>query len=146
MLRSLYRQYELIYIVSDERDAILSRTKWSKENECYLYRYQIDDAMAETILREFIRETNDISQTPRWYHGVTANCTTSIYRQHEANVEWDWRMLLNGSMDKMLHQWGRLDQNLSFEDLKKRSKINEKANAASYQEFSQAIRRGLPGF
>ena len=146
VLRSLYRQYELIYVVCDERDAVLSRTKWSDENECYLYRYKIDDAMAETILKEFIRETNDIFQEPRWYNAVTANCTTSIYRQRDAKVTWDWRVLFNGSMDKMLYDWERLDQTLPFDDLRKRSKINEKANTASYEDFSNAIRRGLPGF
>lgn len=146
VLRSIYRQYELIYVVSDERDAILRRTKGSTENECYLYRYQVDDVMAKKILQEFIDETNKIAIEPRWYNGVTANCTTSIYRQHDSEVDWDWRMLFNGSMDQMLYQWGRLDQELPFDELKLRSRINEKANTASDEDFSNAIRRGLPGF
>jgi hypothetical protein len=31
MMRSLYRQQELVYIVCDERDAILRRTKYSAD-------------------------------------------------------------------------------------------------------------------
>ena len=102
--------------------------------------------MAKKILQEFIDETNKIAIKPRWYNGVTASCTTSIYRQHDSEVNWDWRMLFNGSMDQMLYQWGRLDQELPFDELKLRSRINEKANTARDEDFSNAIRRGLPGF
>ena len=42
LVRSIYRQNELMYVVSDERDAILRRTKYSVNHECYLYRLRID--------------------------------------------------------------------------------------------------------
>ena len=38
ILRSLYRQQELIFLVADERDAILRRTKYGPSQEAHLYR------------------------------------------------------------------------------------------------------------
>src|SRR3954470_18782 len=37
-LRSLYRQQELIFVVADERDVILRRTKHGRPQEAHLYR------------------------------------------------------------------------------------------------------------
>jgi hypothetical protein len=60
---------------------------------------------------------------------------------------WDWRILLNGFADQMLHERGDLVGKLPFADLKKQALINRKATAADQDpEFSQRIRESLVGF
>ena len=146
MLRSLYRQNELLYLVTDERDAILRRTKYSENHDCYLYRLQNSAEENHEFLMEYIRETNSILEKPRWYNVITANCTTTIYRQRGGKAKWDSRILFNGKFDEMLYERGRLYQGLSFDELKAESWINDRANNADPETFSKEIRNGLPGF
>src|SRR4029077_17014525 len=42
LLRSFYRQQEIIFVAADERDIILRRTKYSQGQEAYLYRVNIN--------------------------------------------------------------------------------------------------------
>jgi hypothetical protein len=58
---------------------------------------------------------------------------------------FDWRLLLNGYGDQMLYERGRLDTQLPFEELKRRSLIDTAAKAADRDpDFSRRIREGLP--
>jgi hypothetical protein len=87
-----------------------------------------------------------VLESPRWYHGVTANCTTSIYLQRKGNMAWDWRLLFNGGLDRMLYGRKRLDQSQPFETLKQQSLVNEIANLASRENFGDYLRFQLPGY
>ncbi len=146
MLRGLFRQNELMYVVCDERDAILRRTKYAKSQDVYLYRLHMDTDQVREIFQEYVRETNALHATPRWYNTLYSNCTTSVYQQRNGKMSWDWRIVLNGSVDKMLYEWGQLYQGLPFDQLKKLSWINDRANSAQAASFSRQIREGLPGF
>ena len=98
------------------------------------------------LLWEYIEQVNDLYESPEWYNILTANCTTSIYRKRRNKLTWDWRILFNGKLDEMLYDWKRLYQGMPFEELKKASWINGKANSANEATFSHDIRKGLPGF
>jgi len=143
----LYRQFELIYIVADERDVIRVRTNYRKE-DIYLYHTTISPAQARERFLEYIHSLNALRNKPRWYNAITTNCTTSIRTQHPPNerLPWDWRILLNGKADEMLYQDHALATGgLSFSELKQRSLINERARAADQDpNFSRVIREGLP--
>ena len=58
---------------------------------------------------------------------------------------FDIRHLLNGLVDGYLYYSGRIDTTLPFDELRRRSLINEAAQAAdSAPDFSQRIRASLP--
>jgi hypothetical protein len=145
-LRSLYRQQELMYVVSDERDAILRRTKFLPSQQMYLYRIQIEPLVLRSFFFEYVTQVNALADTPRWYHGLTANCTTGIYLQSRARMKWDWRMLLNGQLDRLLYERGLIDRSLPFEQLKAQSEVTAIANRAPAAGFSETIRRELPAY
>jgi hypothetical protein len=145
----LYRQFELIYVVADERDVIRVRTNYRQGEEAYLYRL---NAKNPTKLRnsflEYVRTVNELAETPRWYNAITNNCTSAIRNQRASSerAPWDWRMLVNGYGDEMLYELGGIDRSLPFPELKKLSLINERAKAADKAaNFSDMIRAGLPG-
>jgi hypothetical protein len=146
----LYRQYELIYIVADERDVVRVRTNFRKGEDVYLYRLKISGEKARERFMDYLTALNELRDRPRWYNAVTTNCTTSIRTQHDAakRAAWDWRMLLNGKSDEMLFERQTIaGGGLSFEDLKKRALINPAAQAAGDSpNFSGQIRKGRPGF
>ena len=143
----LYRQFELIYIVADERDVIRVRTNYRKE-DIYLYRLTISPAQARERFLEYIHSLNALRNQPRWYNAITTNCTTSIRTQHPADERppWDWRILLNGKGDELMYERHLLvTGGLSFAELKTRSLIDTRAIAANdSRDFSKLIREGLP--
>jgi hypothetical protein len=145
-LRSLYRQQELMYVVCDERDAMLRRIRYEKDENLYLYRWNVDPIFMRQTLFEYIWSINQIAAQPRWYNGLTSNCTTSIYSQGRARIEWDWRLLFNGSLDRLMYEQSLLDQSVPFESLKQQSWVNEIADSAPADGFGDHLRRELPGY
>lgn len=143
VLRSLYRQQELIYVVADERDVILRRTKYAEGNDGYLYRLQADADEVRTFFLDYAEVINSLHERPRWYHGLCSNCTTSIYRQRHSRMRCDWRIVINGQLDRSMYGRGRLDRSLPFDVLKRSSHINDIANAAPIEGFGDYIRREL---
>ena len=144
----LYRQFELIYIVADERDVIRVRTNYRQGEDVYLYRTTMTPSQARERFREYLRSLNDIRDHPRWYNAITTNCTTSIRDQHPVadRIPWDWRLLLNGKADELMFERHTIvTAGLPFPELKARSLINARAKAADASEdFSELIRVGLP--
>lgn len=142
----LYRQFELIYVVADERDVIRVRTNYRKGEDVYLYRLKAVNPQGSFM--EYIRTINELHATPRWYNAITNNCTTAIRNQRAITERqpWDWRMLVNGYGDELLYERRGIDTSLPFAELKKLSHINERAKAANdAPDFSERIREGIPG-
>lgn len=142
--RSLYRQQELAYVYTDERDAILKRTMHSYKHDVYLYRIHARADEIQKVFLEYVVNTNNLVDRPRWYNGITTNCTTSFYRQRDVDLDWDLRWLLNGQLDHMVYDHGRLDISIPFAELKAQSKINDIANAAPVEGFGDYVRERLP--
>lgn len=139
----LYRQYELIYIVADERDVVRLRTNFRKGEEVHQYRFMIPlEATRERFLG-YIRRINELADSPEFYNAVTHNCTTSIRLQADPKQRqpFDYRMLLNGAIDELLYERGILDRSVPFAQLKLRAHINERARVANDAlDFSDKIR------
>jgi len=146
-IAGFFRQYPIYYVVADERDVIRLRTNYRGEH-VWLYRLRTDDNTALALLFEYLGTINVLAASPDWYNALTANCTTTI-RQHVRHFSpsgspWSWRLLLNGYLPELLYDEGRLDRSLEFAELQAVSNIDARAVGASYSEFSDAIRVGLP--
>lgn len=150
-IRGFFRQYELIYIVADERDVIRLRTNYRVGEEVYLYRSTSTPAAARDVFMDYLRSVNALHAQPQFYNAITSNCTSNI-RVHTAAAPgslppWDWRLLLNGKSDEFAYQYGRLAGDLPFDELKRRAHINDAARAADQDpDFSARIRADRPGF
>ncbi|MGA7869612.1 MAG: DUF4105 domain-containing protein [Candidatus Binatus sp.] len=146
-LRGFFRQYELYYVVADERDLVGLRTNYRGE-QVYLYRIRFPASQARALLVDYLNEVNRLADHPRWYNALTQNCTTTI-RGHAQNAgaggRLDWRLLANGHVDQLLYERGQINTDLPFADLRARSDITERAKAADDSpDFSARIRQGLP--
>ncbi|MDD5141766.1 MAG: DUF4105 domain-containing protein [Verrucomicrobiales bacterium] len=148
-VKGLFRQFELTYIVADERDLVRLRTNYRQGEEACLYRLQVTPAQGRKLFLDYLRRANELHEHAEWYNALTDNCTTGIRTQRAASdrAPWDWRMLINGHLDELLYERGTFVTNLPFAELKKASNINARARAADRAaDFSQQIRQGLPGF
>jgi hypothetical protein len=147
-IKGFFRQFELYYVVADERDMIRLRSNYRGE-QVYLYRIEMAVAEARALLLDYLAAVNHLAEHPRWYNALTLNCTTAI-RLHMKRVvpgtPWDWRILANGLLDELLYERGTVDTSLSLAELRERSDITAVARAADRDAaFSQRIRAGLPG-
>ena len=139
----LYRQFELIYVAVDERDAIRVRTNFRKDEEVYLYHLNLPKEEIRGRLLEYLGRMNQLYARPEWYNAITSNCTTNIRTQHVTGkrTPWDWRILIDGKGDELLYERGVLDRSLPFGELKRRAHINSRALAAdNAPDFSERIR------
>jgi hypothetical protein len=146
-LLGFFRQYELYYVVADERDVVGLRTNYRGE-EVFLYRLRARPELARAALESYLKEVDHLAHTPKWYNAFTHNCTTTI-RGHiqEAGVHnpLDWRLLANGKGDELLYERGNINTSLPFAKMRAQSDITAKAKAADQDPaFSQRIREGLP--
>ena len=148
-LAGFFRQYELYYVVADERDAIGVRTTYRQPQEdVYVYRLRAPQRNIRRSFLDYIQKINDMRVHPRFYNTLTTNCTTTILMHTRINPEsppLSWKILLSGYVPEYLYQLGRIDTAKPFADLKKLSRVNERAHAADKDaSFSQHLRQGLP--
>lgn len=142
-----FRQYELVYVLADERDVVRLRTNYRGE-QVFLYRLTTSRAGARALLEQYLEESNTLAREPAWYNAFTENCTTSIWRNVRAispGSPFDWRLLANGYLDQLAYERGLVDTSLPFAELRQRSDVTERAKACgSGDDFSRCIREGLP--
>jgi hypothetical protein len=147
-----FRQYGLIFVTADERDVIRLRTNYRKDEEVSMYRVQVEPEIARAMFLTYVAYLNRLNDHPEWYNQLTKNCTTTINKQLAANVNnpqpWNYQFILNGTLDKLLYDRGRLvTGGLPFPELKQREHINAAAKAANRSpDFSALIRVGRIGF
>lgn len=147
-----FRQYGLIFVAADERDVIRLRTNYRKDEEVYMYRVQLQPDVVRTMFLTYVTYLNKLRDHPEWYNELTRNCTTTLDDQLAADVNsphpWNYQFLLNGTLDKLLYDRGRLvTGGLPFPELKQREHINAAAHAVNQSpDFSVLIRSGRIGF
>ena len=146
-IASLFKQFELIYVVGDERDVVGVRTNYRKES-VYLYHLNTSADNARQLLLIYLARINELADRPEFYHLLSNSCTINIVRYANAAGRtggFDIRHLLNGLVDGYLYHSGRVNTTLPFDELRRRSLINEAAQAADgAPDFSQRIRASLP--
>jgi len=100
------------------------------------------------LLLVYLARINELADRPEFYHLLTNSCTINIVRYANAAGRvgrLDVRHLLNGLVDSYLYFSGRIDTTLPLDELRRRSQINEAAQAADgAPDFSQRIRASLP--
>jgi hypothetical protein len=150
-IEGFFRQYELYYVVADERDVIRVRTNYRRDppEDVYLYRLRGTAEDARRMFLDYLREINLLKEQPEFYNTVTTNCTANLWlhsRVVSRHPLYSWRILVSGHVPELLYDKGRLDNTLPFAELRRRSRINDLALAADKAEdFSRRIRGNLPG-
>ncbi len=150
-IKGLFKQFELFYVVADERDVIRVRTNYRRDppEDVYVFRLQGPTQNARRVFLEYMDEINSLKERPEFYNTLTTNCTGNIWLHSRVNpgrVPYSWKILLSGHVPEYLYGLGRLDASLPFPELMRRSRVNDAAQAADQAaDFSRRIRVGLPG-
>ena len=144
-LRGGARQYELMYVLADERDVIQQRTNFRGE-QVFLYHTTATPETAQRLLLDMLARTNELARKPEFYDTLMNNCSTNIVR-HINRVKpnrlgVNLRTLLPGYSDQLAFDEGLIVRRGTFEETKQQAYVNAKAQVfAGREDFSELIRR-----
>jgi hypothetical protein len=147
-LASLFKKYELIYVVGEERDIVGVRTN-HRDEDVYMYRLRVPAANARQLFLVYLERINELADRPEFYHLLSNSCTINIVRY--ANLAGrvgaiDLRHYLNGWVDRYFYDTRLLDSTFPFRELRRRSRVNPSVTAAEpVEDFSLHIRESVPG-
>jgi len=139
------RQYELIYVLADERDVIQYRTNFSGQ-DVYVYQTTASPQAARMLLADVLDRVNHLAKEPEFYDTLTNNCTTNIVghinRIRPNRVFVDVRVLLPGYSDELAYDQGLIARRGTFLETKQQAYVNPLAHRyAGREDFSEMIRR-----
>jgi len=145
-LKGFFRQYELYYVVADERDVIRLRTNYRKDppEDVYVYRVRGSLESGRRLFTEYINKINELNKNPEFYNTLTTNCTTNIWfhtRVNPGHLPFSWKILASGYVPEYVYESGMLDTGMPFQELQRRAYVNPRAQAADQAaDFSRRIR------
>lgn len=145
-LLGFVRQYELAYVIADERDLIRVRTH-HRDADVYLYPSVASPQQAQQLFVSVLERLNRLGVEPEFYNTIANNCTTNIVKHvnevQPERIRWTWRVLLPGFSPEYAYDLGLLDNRVPFEDLKASAYVNELVERHySDPDFSRLIRAG----
>ena len=145
-IKGFLRQYELIYVVADERDVIRLRTNFrnSPAEEAYLYRITGSQESGQRLFLSYLATINALRDQPKFYNTLLNNCTVAIWLQSLVNKDhlpFSWKILLSGYLPEYLYESNRLETQMPFVELQRQANINHLAKMADRSaDFSRQIR------
>ena len=112
LLRGMLKGFEVTHVWATENDLVRRRVE---HLDYPLTRYRVDvpaDYRAR-IFRALAGETAELAKTPRWYHTLTTNCTSSLIRYvnraEPGAIPAHYSSVLTGRADDHLARLGYLD-------------------------------------
>ena len=147
-LRGLFREYELMYLVGDERDLVKLRANY-RHDPVYLYPVRTTPERARRMFLQMLARANELRRDPEFYNTVTNNCTTNIVRHVNTivpgRVPLSLATVLPGYSDQLAYRIGLIDTTLPLDAARERFRINERAaRFADDPAFSDRIRAANP--
>ena len=97
------------------------------------------------------RSINSLHERPRYYHTVTANCTTELvdtFKSYLGVRRWQWTPVFNGMCDQNAYDRGELLHlpGESFRELKKRSFLGHGGNGEDWPALRRRWEEGWRTF
>ncbi len=146
-LGGFLKQFELAIVAAEERD-ILHVRAGPRGEQVFLYPVRMPPQARRALFLSYVERANRLADEPRFYHTVTANCTTLVYdmvRPLVPGLPLDVRLILSGYLPEYLYSHGGLDTSLPLDTLRARADITRRAaRAGSAEEFSRRIRTPEP--
>lgn len=145
--KGLWRNFELMYVIADERDVIKLRSNY-RNDRVYLYPMKTTSERKRKLFLEMLGRANKLAAQPEFYNTLTNTCTTNIVRHvnsiKSGRVPFNIAILFPEYSDRFAYDLGLIDTKLPWEAVRAHFTINDKASAyADDPRFSVRIREGL---
>jgi len=143
-LKGLFRQYEIMYVVADERDALGLRTN-IRRDPVYLYPSTTPPEYLRKLFVGMLESANALAREPEFYNTVTNNCTTTIVdhvNQVEPRIHYGYKVLFPAYSDQLAYDLKLIPHDRPFAQVQTAHRIDARAQDYGLGTgYSQAIRR-----
>lgn len=143
LFKGLFRQFELAYVVGDERDLIELRTH-HRQNDVWLYPCLGSHEVQVAYLLEVCQGIERLAEEPAFYNTLTRNCTTVLVRHWEdvmdVELGLDMRLVLPGLVDELASELSLIEAEAVGAHTSSPHYISDRARRADPEVFSSAIR------
>lgn len=146
-IKGLFKRFELIYVVGDERDLIGQRAAFSSD-QVYLYPIKATPEKMRAMFVAMLARANKLRDEPEFYNTLTNNCTSNVVahvNQIAPNtVPSGIKTILPGYTDEVAHRLGLIDTKLDIDAARDRFLVNDRARRfIKDPQFSFRIRQPL---
>jgi hypothetical protein len=143
-VKSMFNNYELQYIVGDERDLVELRSN-HRLDDVYIYKTKAGPVQARAMFLSMMKRTNKLADSPEFYNALANNCTTNVvWHVNELKpnlIRYGSEVLLPGHSPRLAYDLDLIDKDKDFETTQEHARANEKI--FKYREdpqFSKKIR------
>jgi hypothetical protein len=147
LFRSMFRQFQLIYAVGEERDvAGLRGAVW--QNRVRFYPAKSTDERKRWLFVDMLRRADALDKKPEWYNLFFNNCmnnvTYHIRRLGDRPLPRDVWLVLTGFSDQAAFDYGFIDTTLPLEKAQEAFRIDPWMRDTPRDEtFSLRLRQQL---
>lgn len=142
------RQFELIYVLADERDMVRLATDVNK-NSVYIYRLKFEPNEVRTMFADALQRANKLAVKPEFYHPLTNSCVTNLIAHINKGapkaIPREYRTLVPGLLDSYMFDLKLVATSAkTFKETKEMAKVNwlvERYGDLEY--FSAGIRQNM---
>jgi hypothetical protein len=143
-VKGLFRRYELIYVVGDERD-LIGRRAVHDGTPVYLLPIKATKEAMRSLFTEMLTRADALREHPAFYNTLTDNCTNILLRHVDVaapdRVRGGIAAMLPGYADEIAVKLDLVEGVATAEEARRRYRINDKARAAEHApDFSARIR------
>jgi hypothetical protein len=143
-IRGLLREYEIMYVIGDERDLVKLRANY-RGDPVFLYPIRTTREGMKEMFLSMLARANALRQRPEFYNTLTNTCTTNLVSHVNAiateRVPFRPAILLPASSDRLAYDLGLIDNRRPFEETRRAAQINDLARRhGDDATFSMKIR------
>lgn len=143
-VKGLFNQYELMYVIADERDVVKLRSNYRKDL-VYVYPIKTTKEKIREVFVDMLSRANKLKDDPEFYNTLVNTCTTNLVAHVNKitpkRVPFSYKVLLPAYSDELAYELGLIDTDLSLEEAREKFLINERAEKyADDPDFSRRIR------
>ena len=144
-VKGMLRQYELMYVVADERDVLALRTNFRRD-PVYLYPVRTTPEQMRRVFVEMLERANKLAAQPEFYNSLTNNCITNIVRHVNTiaphRVPFSYKVVLPAYSDELAYELGLIPSELPFQTIRAAHRIDALAQQQPVgPDFSRIVRR-----
>ena len=126
----LFKRFELMYVVGDERDLIGQRAAFGTDR-VYLYPIRAKPAKIREMFLAMLERANHLRDHPEFYNTLTNNCTSNVVTHVNQiapkTVPAGIKTIVPGYTDEVAYKIGLIDTDLDLEHARNRFLINARA-------------------
>lgn len=125
-VQGLFKRYEVMYVVGDERDLVGLRINVHKD-PTYLFPIKASKERIREMFVSMLERADQLGREPEFYNTVTSTCTTNIVGHLEhvrrESLGFDVRLLFPGYSDRLAVDLGLIDFDGDLEQARDRFRI-----------------------